>query len=117
MKCSFYFINHYPIIFIKIFDNKEIEIFKYSGLKNSKILFIVSFLSIFTGLLTVTVFYSLSSSLKNIYLELKSGYTSDGKYLAVITKNGLWIKDKIDNKIIITNSSSIDLNNLLKFYY
>ncbi len=104
------------LFFIKIFDNKEIEIFKYSGLKNSKILFIVSFLSIFTGLLTVTVFYSLSSSLKNIYLELKSGYTSDGKYLAVITKNGLWIKDKIDNKIIITNSSSIDLNNLSKSF-
>ena len=32
--------------------------------------------------------------------------------MAVITKNGLWIKDRIDNKIIITNSSSIK-NNLL----
>ena len=28
-------------------------------------------------------------------------YTADGKYLAVITKNGLWIKNKIDSKIII----------------
>ena len=36
--------------------------------------------------------------MKNIYLELKSVYTNDGKYLAVITKNGLWIKDKIDKK-------------------
>jgi len=104
------------LFFIKIFDNKEIEIFKYSGLKNTKILLIVSFLSILTGILVVTIFYSLSSNLKNIYLELKSGYTSDGKYLAVITKNGLWIKDKIDNKIIITNSSSIDLNNLSKSF-
>ena len=52
--------------------------------------------------------------MKNIYLELKSVYTNDGKYLAVITKNGLWIKDKIDRKIIITNSSNIQGNYLIR---
>ena len=31
----------------------------------------------------------------------------------MVTKNGLWIKDKIENKIIITNSSSIDEKYLL----
>ena len=98
------------LFFIKLFENKEIDIFKYSGLKNSKIIIILSFLSIFTGIMVVSVFYSLSSNFKNIYLELKSNYISDGKYLAVITKNGLWIKDKIDNKIVITNSSSVDGN-------
>ena len=98
------------LFFIKLFDNKEIEIFKYSGLKNSTIIKILSILSIATGIFIITVFYSFSSNLKNIYLEFKSVYTSDGKYLAVITKNGLWIKDKIDNKIIITNSFSIDGN-------
>ena len=34
--------------------------------------------------------------------------------MAVITKNGLWIKDKIENKILITNSSSIEGNYLLE---
>ncbi len=102
------------LFFIKIFENKEIEIFKYSGLKNSKIIFILSILSLLVGILTVSLFYNLSANLKNIYLELKSNYTSDGKYLAVITKNGLWIKDKIDNKIIITNSSYIDGDHLIK---
>ena len=62
----------------------------------------------------ILIFYNLSSNLKNIYLELKSSYTSDGKYLAVVTKNGLWIKDKIDEKIIIINSSSIDGKFLIK---
>ena len=100
------------LFFIKIFENREIEIFKYSGLKNSSILLILSTLSFITGILVITIFYNLSSNLKNIYLELKSGYTIDGKYLAVITKNGLWIKDKIDNKIIITNSSTINDNYL-----
>ena len=100
------------LFFIKFFENKEIEIFKYSGLKNSTILYILSSLSILTGILIITIFYHLSSNLKNIYLEIKSGYTTDGKYLAVITKNGLWIKDKIDNKVIITNASAIDQNYL-----
>ena len=98
------------LFFIKFFENKEIDIFKYSGLKNSTILYILSTLSILTGVLIITVFYHLSSNLKNIYLEIKSGYTTDGKYLAVITKNGLWIKDKIDNKVIITNASTIEQN-------
>ena len=96
------------LFFIKLFENKEIEIFKYSGLKNSKILIILSILSVVTGIFIITVFYNISSNLKNIYLEIKSGYTTDGKYLAVITRNGLWIKDQIDDKIIITNASSID---------
>ena len=102
------------LFFIKMFENKEIEIFKYSGLKNSNILGILSILSIVTGLFIISILYNLSSNLKNFYLELKSGYSSDGKYLAVITKNGLWIKDKINNKIIITNSSSIEKNFLIK---
>ncbi len=98
------------LFFIKFFENKEIEIFKYSGLKNSRIIYILSILSIITGIFIITVFYNLSSNLKNIYLEFKSNYTTDGKYLAVITKNGLWIKDKIGKKIIITNASAINQN-------
>ena len=95
------------LLFIKLFENKEIEIFKYSGLKNSSILTIISVLSFVTGIFVITIFYNFSSNFKNIYLEFKSNYVIDGKYLAVVTKNGLWIKDKIANKIIITNSSSI----------
>ena len=102
------------LFFIKIYDHKEIEIFKYSGLKNSKILLILGILTLFTGLLVSTVFYNLSSNLKNLYLEIKSNYTIDGKYLAVITKNGLWIKDKINDKILITNSSYIEGNYLIE---
>ena len=98
--------------YITLFNNKEIDIFKYSGLKNSKILSIIALLSLTFGIL-IAIFYNVSSGLKNIYLELKSNYTADGKYLAVITKNGLWIKDKIENKILIINSSRIEGNYLV----
>ena len=108
------------LFFIKISENKELEIFKYSGLKNSSIIKIISVLSIITGIVVVSLFYTLSSNLKNVYLELKSSYTNDGKYQAVVTKNGLWIKDKINNKIIITNSSSIEdqflMNNFITIF-
>ena len=94
-------------------NNDEIKIFKYSGLKNSKILYIISLFTFIIGLATVSIFYNASSNLKNFYLELKSKYTEDGKYLAVINKNGLWIRDKIDGKILIVNSSQINDNFLL----
>ena len=109
----FIFLISTQLFFIKLFNNDEIQIFKYSGLKNSSILKILSTLSIITGIIVIVIFYNFSSNLKNFYLELKSSYATDGKYLAVITKNGLWIKDKINKNIIITNSSSIELNYLI----
>ena len=102
------------LFFIKIYNGNEIEIFKYSGLKNSKIIVVIGVLSFCTGLIVSTLFYNLSSNLKNLYLEIKSNYTNDGKYLAVITKNGLWIKDKIKDTTLITNSSYIEGNYLVE---
>lgn len=102
------------LFFIKLFENNEINIFKYTGLKNTKIIFILGVLSMIVGIFISTIFYNLSSNLKNLYIELKSNYINDGKYLAVITKNGLWIKDKIENKTLITNSSSIEENYLIE---
>ena len=101
------------LFFIKLFNNDEIKIFKYSGLKNSGILTIITLFTLLIGLFTISIFYNASSNLKNFYLELKSNYTEDGKYLAVINKNGLWIRDKVDNKILIVNSSKIDDNFLI----
>ena len=109
----FIFLITTQLFFIKLFENKEIDIFKYSGLKNSKILIILSTISFITGLLITVFFYNFSSNLKNIYLDLKSNYTNDGKYLAVVTKNGLWIKDKLKNKILMINASKIENNYLI----
>jgi len=109
----FIFLITTQLFFIKLFTNNEIEILKYSGLKNSKILSILGILSIITGVLITLIFYNFSSNLKNFYLELKSPFADDGKYLAVITKNGLWIKDEIGENIYIINSSEINKNYLI----
>ena len=109
----FIFLLTTQFFFIKLFNNNELEVFKYSGLKNSSILIIISFLSLIMGILIITVFYNFSANLKNFYLEKKTQYTTDGKYLAVVTKNGLWIKDEIDDKIYIINSTEIKDNFLI----
>ena len=101
------------IFFVKLFNNNELATFKYTGLKNSEIIKILMLLSFITGIFTTTIFYYFSSNFKNLYLELKSPFSNDGKYLAVVTQNGLWIRDKIDNTILIVNSSKIDENFLI----
>jgi lipopolysaccharide export system permease protein len=58
--------------------------------------------------------------MKSSYLSLKSKYTDDNKYLAVVTENGLWIKDEIKESIKIINANNIDeqfLNEVLIFQF
>ena len=109
----FIFLISTQVFFINLFKDQQIQIFKYTGLKNSKLLSILLFSSFFIGLIIIFFFYNVSSNLKNIYLELKNTYTSDNKYLAVITKNGLWIKDNLNNKTNIINASKIENTFLL----
>ena len=104
----FIFLISTQVYFINLMKNDQIQTFKYSGLKNSKILFILALTTFSTGLILISLFYNVSSNLKNIYLELKNNYTSDDKYLAVITNNGLWIKDNLDGNISIINASKIE---------
>ena len=62
---------------------------------------IIGSYSFILGLLFVII-------LKNSYLLEKNKYTEDGKYLAVITENGLWIKDEINNQINIINANKLE---------
>ena len=104
----FIFLVTTQVFFINLFKDQQIQTFKYSGLENSKILRILILTSFGVGIVLITGFYNLSSGLKNIYLELKNTYTADDKYLAVITNNGLWIKDSNDNKTNIINAAKIE---------
>jgi lipopolysaccharide export system permease protein len=106
----FIFLITTQFFFLKLFNNEEINIFKYSGLKNIKIIGILSFVSFFIGILTITVFYSASSNLQHFYLQIKNQFSEDKLYLAVINKNGLWMKDIVNNQTSIINSSKIDNN-------
>ena len=112
----FIFLIATQFFFIKLFNNDEINIFKYSGLKNIKIITIISFVSFFVGILTVTLFYSISSNLQQYYLQVKNQFSDDKLYLAVINKNGLWIKDVVNKQTSIINSSKISNNFLINTF-
>ncbi len=109
----FIFLLSTQVFFISLIDKNELEIFKYTGLNNFKIIKILSIYSLILGLFFIIIFYNISSSLKNSYLLIKNGYSDDNKYLAVITENGLWIKDEIDNRINIINANKVDNQFLL----
>ena len=104
----FIFLISTQVFFINLFVDNQISIFKYSGLKNSKIIQIICFISFFIGIIIITLFYGLSSNFKNLYLEYKNKYSNDNKYLAVVTNNGLWIKDLVDKDKLIINAATIE---------
>ena len=106
----FIFLIATQFFFLKLFNNDEINIFKYSGLKNIKIINILCLVSFFLGIITVTIFYSFSSNLQHYYLQIKNQFSENKVYLAVINKNGLWIKDVVNNQTSIINSSKINNN-------
>lgn len=108
----FIFLISTQVFFNNLFNNNEMNILKYSGLKNSKIFSILSITTFLLGIFIIFIFYNFSSNLKYFYLGLKSSYTTDNQYLAVITKNGLWIKDTNDNKTLIINAAKVDKNEL-----
>ena len=102
----FIFLITAQFAFIKLMDQNEIIVLKNFGLDNLKIIKILSVLSFVFGLFIITIYYNFSSSLKYSYLNLKNTYAKDNKYLAVITENGIWIKDQRGKDINIINANS-----------
>ena len=103
----FIFLVSTQFFFIDIYENKEIETLRLFGVNNFSLLKFLSIISFIFGFFIITIFYNFSSILKNEYLKIKNNYADDKKYLAVITKNGIWIKDTIDNNTVIINADKI----------
>ena len=109
----FIFLLSTQVFFIHLIDKNELQIFKYTGLNNIRIIKILGLYSFTLGIVLVIFFYNGSSFLKNSYLLIKNNYSDDNKYLAVITENGLWIKDEINDNINIINARKVNNEFLL----
>ena len=103
----FIFFISTQFLFIKLLDKEELDIFKKVSLSNFKIISILSSFAFIISIFILIIFYNLSSNLKFVYLDLKNKYSKDNKYLAVVTENGLWIKDEINNYVNIINAEKI----------
>ena len=64
----FIFLISTQVFFNNLFTNNEMNILKYSGLKNSKIFSILSITTFLLGIFLVFIFYNFSSNLKYFYL-------------------------------------------------
>ncbi len=109
----FIFFISTQFFFIRLMDKEELDIFKKVSLSNIKLIGILSASSLIISLILITIFYNLASNLRFMYLEMKNKYSGDNKYLAIVTENGLWIRDEIDGYTNIINAEKID-NKILK---
>ena len=98
--------------YLELSEKNEILIFKSFGLNNSKILSLILMLAFIMGVFIVLVFYNFASKMKFVYFDLKNQFSNDNKYLAVITENGIWIKDETEFQISIINAEKINKNYL-----
>ncbi len=109
----FIFLISTQFFFLKILQNNELNIFKIHGIKNFQILKNLIITTFMLGIVVVTIFYNISAKFKNLYIEFKNTSSNDNKYLAVITENGLWIKDEFEDSIHIVNAVQIQKDLLL----
>jgi len=108
----FIFLISTQFLLISLIEKNELIILKNFGIDNLRLIGIISLVSFVASLFIIIFFYNFSAKLKHIYLDIKNDFASDNKYLAVITENGIWIKDEIRNNKIIINANSIEGNTL-----
>lgn len=100
-------------LFLKIVKNDELTAMKVAGLSNLNVIIIPSFLAFILGVFFIIGVTPITSALTLKYLNIKANYTEGNEYLAAITVNGIWIKEKNEKNISIVRSSNLDENTLM----
>ena len=98
--------------FLKIKKNDEIIAMKVSGMSNFSVILIPCLVSIFLGIFFMTALNPITSSLIKKYETIRGGYEDEQNYLAAITTNGIWIKEKNFGKNYIIRSKNLNYKNL-----
>ena len=99
--------------FLKIRKTDEITAIKISGLSNLSVILIPSILAIILGFFFITAVNPITSLLVKKYETIKGGYDKDKVYLAAITENGIWIKEKNSQKNNFIRSSNLNNDRLM----
>jgi len=100
------FYNMFPFVillsgiwfFLNIKRTDEVTALKISGLSNFSIIIVPSLVSVILGIFFITAINPVTSLLVKKYEKTKGSFEKDQDYLAAITVNGIWIKEK--NNII-----------------
>lgn len=99
---------------ISIKNNKDLLTFKVFGYSNIKIFLILAFCAFLIGWLVLLIINPVSSKMSIYYEKIKSNYTRDIDHLINFNSNGLWIKEKLDNKQRFIYSEKLEQDYLKK---
>ena len=80
--------------FLKIRKTDEVTAINISGMSKFSIILNSSFLSVLVGIFFITSINPITSALVKKYENIKGAYERDKDYLAAVTANGIWIKEK-----------------------
>ena len=97
--------------FLKIKKSDEVTAMKVSGMSNFSVIIIPGLLSFMLGIFFITSINPITSVLVQKYESIKGNYDRDKDYLATITQNGIWIKEK-NNIIRAKNLQNENLMNV-----
>ena len=109
----FIFLISSIILFLRFVRSEELIALKIAGISNFKIIIFPALISLLFGIIIVMGVNTVTSKLTHKYLDIKNNYTRDNDYLAALTENGIWIKDKIDGNTNIVRAKRLSKNNLI----
>ena len=99
--------------FQKIKKTDEIIAMKISGMSNFSMIMVPSILAIILGIFIVTSINPITSIFVKKYETIRGAYEKEQNYLAAITVNGIWIKEKNFGKNYIIRSQQLDKQKLI----
>ena len=82
---------------LQLRNSKDLLTLKVFGYSNFKIFFILAFTSFIFGWIILFAINPITSSMVKYYEQTKSKYSRDVDHLIVVNKNGLWIKENVNN--------------------
>ena len=99
--------------FRKIKKSDEITAMKVSGMSNFAVILIPCMIAVTVGVFFITSINPVTSIFVKKYEMIKGNYEKDKDYLATITENGIWIKEKNLNKNNIIRAENLDNKDLI----
>ena len=99
--------------FLKVRKTNEQTSMNVSGMSNLSIIIIPSILSIILGIFFVTALNPITSLLVKKYETVKGNYEKEQDYLATVTVNGIWIKERGLKANYMIRASHLEKENLM----
>ncbi len=97
---------------LKLRNNTELTSLKVYGYSNLKIFFILAITSFIIGWLILFILNPITSTMAKFYEKTKSNYSRDIDHLVLFNKNGLWIKEQLDDQQRIISAENLEKNTI-----